>query len=106
MAEQLGSIMKNLMSGTAFAKNVQTALVVEFANRLIREFWGKCGAGQAKAISLKNRLLKIECQNAIIAQEIGLKKNRIIKQINEKFGADIIFKIKTVLKAVADSPSI
>ncbi|MBI5076978.1 DUF721 domain-containing protein [Candidatus Falkowbacteria bacterium] len=106
MAEQLGSIMKNLMAGTNIAKQVQKALIVEFANELINEFWGKCGGRQAKAISVKNGLLKIECQNSIIAQEIALKKNKFIERINEKFGAAAVLKIKTTLKAVADSSAL
>ena len=82
------------------ARQVQASLVVEKANELVKEIWGKKGAELAKAISLKSGILKFRADNSIMAQELNLKKQQMISGLNNRFGQQTVKKLKIVQKAV------
>jgi hypothetical protein len=83
--DNLKSIIKKRFKKSTLSSQIQASLIVEYADQKIREFWGNKGAEQAKAVSLKSFVLKINCANSIIAQELGFKKNTLIQLVNEKF---------------------
>jgi len=94
---------KKLQSKTTFAKQVQSGLVVEYANQVIRELWGNKGAKQAWAVSLKNNFLKLACSSAIMAQELRFKQYKIQDAINKKFSSNTVKRVKIVQKGVEKS---
>ncbi|MEK7159014.1 MAG: DciA family protein [Patescibacteria group bacterium] len=83
--DNLKSIIKKRFKKSVLSQQIAASLIVEYADQKIREFWGNKGAEQAKAVSLRSFILKINCSNSIIAQELGFKKNTLIRLINEKF---------------------
>lgn len=83
--DNLKSLIKKRFKKSVLSQQIAASLIVEYADQKIREFWGNKGAEQAKAISLKSFVLKINCANSIIAQELGFKKNALIQRVNEKF---------------------
>ncbi|NQT49310.1 DUF721 domain-containing protein [Candidatus Kuenenbacteria bacterium] len=99
---------KNLVAGrfqkSPLANQIRSSLVIEYANETIRQFWGKKGAEQAKAVSLKRQIIKIVCQNSIIAQELNFKKTKIIELVNQKFLADTVKKLQIVQKGIEKDP--
>ncbi len=98
MPDSLKNIMANKFQKSPMAKQITASLIIEFANKKISELWGKKGAEMARAVSLKKQILKIICQNAIIAQEISFKKNTIIEAVNQKFTQGTVKKINIVQK--------
>lgn len=100
--ETIGQCLKNrLRQKSTLAKQVQASLIVEFANEKIVEFWGKKGAEQARAVSLKSQILKIHCDNSIIAQEMNFKKMRLLSCLEKKFGGGAVQKLKIVQSGAA-----
>ena len=102
--KSISSILSSKFSKGSLGRQVKASLMVEFANEKLKEFWGKAGAGQAKAISIKNFILTISCQNSIIAQEVNFKKTKLVDLINEKFGSTCVKKVKIVQRGVEKQP--
>jgi hypothetical protein len=69
-----------------WAKQVQTGLIIRFAEDLIYGMWGQAMEKQVKVVSLKKKILAVRCSNSIVAQEIRLYESRIVNAIINKFG--------------------
>ena len=100
MADSLQKILTSRFKKKPLAKQIMAGMVVEFANGLMKEYWGKKGHELVRVISLKSQILKIETANSIIAQELNFKKNSIIEAINQKFGSQIVKKLKIVQTSI------
>ena len=59
MPDSFKNLVSNRFQKSTMANQIRSSLVIEFANEVIRQFWGKKGAEQAKAISLKRQIIKI-----------------------------------------------
>lgn len=92
--------MKDRFSSSVLGRQVTASLLVEFVNEKIKEMWGKAVLNQAHALSVKNNLLKIVCTNAIIAQEINLRKAELLREIEKNFGSGAVKRVKIVQKGV------
>ena len=92
--------MSKKFQKSPLAGRITASLVVEFVNEEIKSLWGKKGAEQAKAISLKSQIVKITCANAMIGQEISFKKNSLTNSVNSKFGERTVKKIQIVQKGI------
>jgi len=91
----LGKIINSsFKKRSVLSKQVEAGLIVEHANKLILEFWGKKGQEQARAQSIKYKILNIITQNSAIAQEIRFKQNKIIETINKQYSNRVINQIK------------
>jgi len=88
---------------TSFARQVQASLIIEFANELVKELFGKKGSEQLKVVSLKNKVITIYCTNPIIAQEIKFKQNKLINAINDKYGDNLSNRLKIVQKGIENN---
>lgn len=99
--DSLGNLLnKKLQFRTTLVKQVTASLVVEFANEKIKEFWGQKASEQGKAVSLSKAVLTINCTNSVMAQELKFKHNKLINEINNKFGVNTVKKLKIVQKGV------
>ena len=98
-----GFLKKSMKSKSVLARQINPGLVCEFVNEKILELWGKMGQENAKAISFKNKLLKINCAHSVMAQELSFKKQRIINLVNEKFGNDSVIRAIIVQKGIERS---
>jgi hypothetical protein len=99
--QRLGGFIKtNMKSKSVLARQINAGLVVEFVNEQIKTLWGKIGKDYAKAISLKDKILKINCGHSVMAQELTFKKQRIVDLVNEKFGSGTIIRITIVQKGI------
>jgi len=86
-------ILDKKLKASPWAKQVQISLILDFVQKLFKKNWGQAIEKQVRVISLKNKVLYIRCENAIIAQEIYLHEAKFVSQIIEKFGS-VVKKIK------------
>jgi len=101
MLHGLGNLMKERFGKSVIGRQVTAALLVEFVNEKIVEFWGKATLlNQAHALSVKNGMLKIVCSNSIIAQELKLRQSELIREIEKNFGVGAVKRVKIVQKGV------
>lgn len=91
-----GILNSSFKKRTILCQQVQAGMIVEYANELILEYWGKKGKEQAKAQFLKNKFLTILTANPAIAQEIKFKKDKIMETINDKFKTRVINQLKII----------
>lgn len=82
----IGSLLGDKLRSAPWARQVQTGLVIKFAEELIQGMWGQAMEKQVKVVSLKRKTLLIRCANSIVAQEIKLYDARIMNAIINKFG--------------------
>lgn len=95
-----GFITKNMKTKSVLARQINAGLIVEFVNEQIKELWGKIGKDNAKAVSLKDKIVKINCAHSVMAQELQFKKQRIVDIVNEKFGSGTVIRVTIVQKGI------
>jgi len=100
MLHDLANLMKERFGKSVIGRQVSAALLVEFVDEKIKEFWGKATLSQAHALSVKNGMLKIICTNAIIGQELKLRQSELLREIEKNFGSQAVKRVKIVQKGV------
>lgn len=98
--DTLGKLLGSKMGKSVLARQINAGLIIEYANELIVQHWGKFGKEKAEAISLKNHTLTVHVQVPIMAQEFKFKQNKFIHSINTKFGQVSVKRIKIVIKGL------
>jgi len=83
--QNIGSIFKGKVNESSFWKSVSAALIVEEANRLLEEMFGKEATDYARAAYLKNKVLTITCLSSVMAQEIKLNEAVLLESVARKF---------------------
>ena len=76
------------------SKQVQASRVVEEAQKVFEEIFGKDGSVHAKPLFLKNRTLTVTCSSGAIAQEIRLRQMDIVAKINDRIGKKEVDRIR------------
>lgn len=93
--------IKNLLSRriqqSGFANQVGTALLIEEAEKILKEKLGDVVVKKIKLLYFKNNILNIACLSSVVAQEINLKKQELITEINRKIGRDLVKEIRLVI---------
>ena len=82
----------NLLDKRRFAKktNIDQQSVFYIFNLVIKEEYGKQGAGNIKPIFLKDKKIFIKTVSSTWASEILSQKKYIIKKINDQLGGNEI----------------
>jgi predicted nucleic acid-binding Zn ribbon protein len=65
-------------------------------DQILEDLFGRNFKNKTKPVSLKNRTLIVDCMNSAWASELQLKQPKIIKQINNISGKDLIEKIRFI----------
>ncbi len=73
---------------------VDTAEVLEIAEKVFHELFSSDLAAHAKPQYLKNRTLTVTCTSSALAQEIRLNQATIVEKINEKLGNNEVDRIR------------
>ncbi len=91
----LGDALHHKISGaTPLKKQVQAAMVVDYATEALVEIFGAEQAAHAKPLFLKNRTLTISCATGAIAQEVRLRQQEIVEKVNQKLGKNEVDRIR------------
>lgn len=65
-------------------------------DKILTESFSESCRNKAKPISLKNKVLMVDCLNSAWASEFQLKQEKIINQINYSFHKEIVKEIKFI----------
>jgi predicted nucleic acid-binding Zn ribbon protein len=65
-------------------------------DKIPEEILGEPFKNKARPISLKNKILIVDCMNSSWAGELQLRQGRLIKYINNLFGKELVDKIKFI----------
>lgn len=86
--------IKNLLPGAVRRAKIKRELRANEVCRLytgvVREIVSERAAQKSKAISLRNKVLKVAVLSSVWAQELELYKHRIILKINKRVGEDVV----------------
>lgn len=82
---------------TPLKKQIQASQIVEIANKLLLELFGKEQEKNIAALFLKNRTLTISCANSAVAQEVRLHQQEIVDGVNQKLGKNEVDRIRYLL---------
>jgi len=65
-------------------------------DKMLGNLFGETFKNKAKPVSLKNKILIVDCMNSAWAGELQLKQPKIIKQIDNVFGKELVEKIRFI----------
>ena len=77
-------------------RGAASAMVVESANAVLAEIFGPDSRAFVEAMYLKNEILGIRVAGSAGSMEIRLREREIIDKISEKFGGQMVKKIKFI----------
>jgi len=75
-------------------KGVDASLVVEYANSVLQEIFGKGILNAVNVVYFKNDAITIAALSSVATQEIRLQETIILEKINKRFGKNKVEKIK------------
>lgn len=68
--------------------------VIEIAEKVFEDIFGKDRAVHVKPLFLKNRTLTVTCSSTGMAQDIRVNQTEIVRRINEKLGEKEVDRIR------------
>ena len=90
----ISDILSKRINKPGLAKQITAALVCEEFDKLIFSTWGDKIKDMAQTMYLKDNILTVACLSSTIAQELKLREGELIKQINDKFGHDVVERLR------------
>ncbi len=93
----IGSLLKKNIKQSGLAKQVETSLVIEEFETIIREIFDLAVLNKFQSIYLKNKTLYVSCGSSVIMQELNFQKEEILNRINKKFNQSILKEIRLLI---------
>lgn len=95
--KSLFKILDNKAFKSELLKGALKALTVEEADAVLQTIFGPEIKNFAKAAFIKNGVLKISCRGSATAQEIRMRQDEILRELNRRTGDESIKEIKIIL---------
>jgi predicted nucleic acid-binding Zn ribbon protein len=94
----LGDELKRVFTqNSTLKKQIEASSIVDVANEVLKDVFGKEVGEMARPIYLKNRTLTISCSNSVMAQELRLNQAIIVEKLNKKLGKKDVDRIRYLL---------
>ncbi len=93
----LKSLLQKSIKRAGISRQVEAYQVVGAFNELSPKILGDKLKDSVMAISVRNKILSVACLSSVVAQELRFKEKEIINTLNERFGKEVVEKIKYVL---------
>ena len=94
MFTSLRSILAQNVRQAGIGHQVLAAQAIEKCNEILAEIFGPGILKKTRAMYLRNKVLTVGCISSVLTQEIYLKRNKIIKEINRRLGGEAVETIK------------
>ena len=88
--QSLKKVLTQKYRHSPLMKGVTAALVCEEFSASIKRRWGEEVARHCQPKYLQDKILTIQCSSTVLAQEVRLREEEIIQEINEKFGSQTV----------------
>ncbi len=95
--DHIKSLLSKRVRITGLAVNVEKALAIEEFNKVLKGYFGAIIIKKVKPLYIKNGILTVACLSSVMIQELGFKKEEIIKKINDKFAKEVIRDIRFIV---------
>ena len=90
--------LKNILQSNArqagISQQISAAQAIEKFNQILAEVFGPSIARKARAMYVRGKILTVGCLSSVLTQEIYLKRNKIIKELNRRLGGEVITDLK------------
>jgi len=90
--------LRNILAQNArqagISQQILAAQAIEKCNQILTEFFGPGITRRARAMYLRGKVLTVSCLSSIVTQEIYLKRNKIIKELNRRLGGEAVTDLK------------
>lgn len=90
----LRSILVQNVREAGIGRQILAAQIIETFNQILEEIFGPMILKKAKAMSLRNKILTVSTLSSVVVQEIYLKRNKIIKELNRRLGGEAVEALK------------
>lgn len=94
MFNDLGSLLPQAIKRAGITRQVDSSNVVKVAEKKLKEKLPPEAAEDLKPVYIKDGLLAIAALSPVAAQELQFRENEVIDEINEKFGKQVVKRIK------------
>lgn len=91
--ESLKNLLPKSLAKTKAQKQLHASVVISVARKIAVAEFGEEASDRLHFVSLRDRVLKISCDDAATAQDVRLRADRLITAINEKMANEEIFKL-------------
>ena len=88
--ESLGDVIKEFLK----KNNLEQGYDAQRIMSIWSEMLGSVIAGKTKGIYLNGSILHVELESSVIRNELSFAKEKLVKEINEKLGKELITEIK------------
>lgn len=65
-------------------------------DKMLGNLFGEGFKNKARPVSLKDKTLTVDCMNSVWAGELQIRQPKIIQQINNIFGKELVKKIRFI----------
>lgn len=90
----LKSILSQNARAAGINQQILAAQVIEKFNEILAEIFGPGITRRARAMYLRGKILTVGCLSSVMTQEIYLKRNKIIKELNRRLGGEVVTDLK------------
>jgi len=90
----LKNILPKYIRTTGIGRQIETAQAIEEFNKILVEMFGEGILKKARALHIRNKVLAVSCLSSVLTQEIYLRRNKIIKEMNKRLKSDIVNALK------------
>jgi len=94
MIWSIGSLLDKSLKRQGIESQVKASQVIKTFHKIVEKKFGKKVLEQLQAKSLKNKTLVIAVLSSVVASEIRLHQEEIIKEINNQYKKTLVEKLR------------
>jgi len=97
MFQPIKNLLPKSLERSKIGRQVEISMILEEFNRVVEKILGEKATRRIKPLYLKNKVITVATLSSVLAQELKLNEEKIIKKINEKFGREIVLKLRYLI---------
>ncbi|MFH1838428.1 MAG: DciA family protein [Candidatus Kuenenbacteria bacterium] len=97
MFHSLSKFLPLSLKKAKIEKQVEATMVCQEFDLIIQNIWDEKILDQVKAISLKDKVLTVAILSSVLASELQLRQEEIIKKINFKLKKNVVDRLRFLI---------
>jgi len=94
MFHPLKNLLPKSLERSKIGRQVEIAMVLEEFTKVVSQMFGEKTGKKVRPMYLKNKIITVATLSSVLAQELKLNEIKIIKKINEKFGREVVERLR------------
>jgi len=95
--EHIKKLLAKRIQQSGLSQQVKTSIIIEKFKKVSKLIFGTKISQKIKPLYIKNKVLTVACLSSVVAQEINLRKNEILENIQQNLGEETIKDIKIII---------